>query len=229
MRRSVVVLCALTAALCGCARGDDVGEPTPTVEPRLTESSPSPKAQSEDQQGCSLLTSKERRSIAGERLDAVPPSQPVEGTLACRWVRSLSAPSPTSLSVEARRADQWVLGLPQQIDAAVASGRSERKFTKRLLAAKKRVLERADEIGGREACRMFSLLVEINGGKKGAPQLVLFLPAESGAVTTTAQRCTNGVHTLLIYKEMGLQPSFPLIEAGRRLVKVAHGRAIKLL
>ena len=228
MRRSVVVLCALAAALGGCARGDDATKPTRTIEPQFTASSPSPKAPGKDSKGCTLLTAKERRSIAGEELDVVAPSEAAKDTLKCRWVNTLSTPVPRALRVETTPAQRWVLGLPQQIDNTIASGRSERRYSKRLQAAKKKVFEGADEIGDKEACRMFSLLVEVNGGKKGASQMFLFLPAEAGGITAIAQSCTKGVYTLLTYDEKGLAPSLPLGAAMLRLVKIAQKRAIKL-
>ncbi len=176
-----------------------------------------------------MLTTKERRSIAGEELDAVAPLQAAKDTLKCRWVNSLSTPAPTALTVEATKAQRWVLGLPQQIDATIASGRSERKYTKRLLAAKRKVFADGEEIGGKEACRLFSLLAEATGGKKGTSQSAFVLPAQAGGVTAAANSCTNGVYTLLTYDEKGLAPSAPLGNAVLRLVKVAHKRAIEML
>ena len=229
MRRSVVVLCALAVALGGCARGDDGTKPTRTIEPQLTASSPSPEAPGKDSKGCTLLTAKERRSIAGEKLDVVAPSEAAKDTLECRWVNTLSTPVPRALRVEAKPAQRWVLGLPQQIDGAIASGRTERKYSKRLQAAKKKVFEGADEIGDKEACRLFSLLAEAGGGKKGASQTAFFLPAEGGRITAIAHTCTSGVYTLLTYDEQGLALSSALGQATLRLMRIAHQRAIKIL
>jgi len=229
MRRSLVVACTLAVVLGGCTRGDDGTKPTRTIEPRFTASSASPEAPDKDSEGCSLLTAKERRSIAGEKLDLVAPSQADKKTLKCRWVNTLSAPAPTALSVESMPAQRWVLGLPQQIDGVIASGRSERKYSKRLQAAKKKVLEGADEIGDKEACRMFSLMAEAGGGKKGTSQSAFGVPAEAGGSTAAAHSCTNGVYTLLTYDEKGLTLSTPLGNAVLRLVKIAHKRAVKIL
>ncbi len=232
MRRALVVSCALAGVLGvlgACGRDGEPAAPIRTLEPQRTASSPSPEAVYKDSTGCTLLTSKERRSIAGEKLDVVAPSQPAKGALACRWVNELSAPLPTALRVEVTPADRWVLGLPQQIDATISSGRSERKYTKALLAAKKKVFERADEIGDKEACRMFSLLVEVNGGKKGASQFYHFQGAEAGGITAVAQSCNKGVYTVLTYDERGLASSVALGEAVLRLAKTAHMRAVKLL
>ena len=182
-----------------------------------------------DSEGCTLLTAKERRSIAGEELDAVAPLQAAKDTLKCRWVNTLSAPAPTALTVEATMAQRWVLGLPQQIDATIASGRSERKYTKRLLAAKKKVFEEGEEIGSKEACRLFSLLAEASGGKRGTSQSVFVLPAETGGFTAAAHSCAKGVYTLLTYDEKGLAPSTALGNAVLRLLKIAQKRAVKLL
>ena len=182
-----------------------------------------------DSEGCTLLTARERRSIAGENLDVVAPSQAAKGTLSCRWVNSLSTPLPRALRVEATPAQRWLLGLPQQIENSIASGRSERKYRKRLQAAKNKVLAGADEIGDQEACRMFSLLVEANGGKKGVTQQAFVQPAEVAGITANVQSCTKGVYSLLTYSEKGLASSVPLFQAVLRLAKIAQKRATKIL
>ncbi len=228
MRRSTVVACLLAVVLGGCAGGDNTANPVNTIEPRNTESSPSPKATAKDSEACTLLTSKERRSIAGRRLDVVAPSPAAEGRLQCRWVDTLSTPAPSALKVVTTPAQRWVLGLPGRIDSAIASGRNKPQFSKRLKAAKKRVSEGADEIGDKEACEMFSLIVEVNGGKKGVSQIVLYQPTASGETTATVQTCTRGVYTLVTYDERGLTPSNPLGAAMLRLVGIAQKRAIKL-
>jgi hypothetical protein len=229
MRRAVVVLCALAVVLGGCARGDGPTKPIRTIEPQDTASSPSPETPNKDSQGCRLLTSKERRSIAGRELDVIAPSAPSKDTLRCRWVSTLSTPVPTRLTIMTTPTQRWLLGFPQRVASTIASGRGESKYTKRLLAAKKKVIEGADKIGDKEACGIFSLLIEANGGGKSASEFVLFQPAPAGAVTATVQMCTHGVYTLLTYDEKGLAPSTPLGDALLRLVKIAHKRAIKIL
>lgn len=223
----MVVLCVLAvvlgAGLSGCARGDQPSGPVRTLDPESTASSPSPKATAEDRDVCRLLTSKERKSIAGERIDVVAPTN-VTGQ--CRWVKTLKVPLPTSITVVTASAQDWVRRLPAQIDAAIADGSADKKEIKRLVAAKKRVAEGADKIGNKEACELFGLLAEIYRGEKNVRRVVLFQPGEVSS-SAVAQTCTRGRHTTLVYTERGLVPSRALNNAVLRVMDYAHERAIK--
>src|SRR5687768_8459699 len=120
MSRMVVVLCALAVTLGGCARGDEVTKPTRTIEPRLTASSPSPKATATDVDACALLTSRERRSITGVKVDHVAPLAAAQDSRQCRWINTPASPLP-ALQVTTTPARTWVLLLPQTIDGTIAS------------------------------------------------------------------------------------------------------------
>lgn len=230
MRRALVVSCALAGVfgllLGGCGNRNDPETPRRTFEPQQTASSPSPRVTRPDSGVCSLLTSKERASIAGVKIDVVVPV--MQKAKQCRWVKTRLSSLP-AIEVVATPAKEWVGQLPSLIDNTVISGRVDKKFSKRLQAAKTKVLRGADKIGKREVCDMFSLLVEANGGQKGSRELVLFLPVATGDLTATVQSCSMGVHTLLIYSEPGLMPSSALSQAMLRLVALAHQRAIKLI
>jgi len=228
MRRSILAACVLAVVLGGCGGADNTANTTNTIEPRNTASSPSPEASDDNSGGCSLLTARERRSIAGKGLNIVAPSQAAKDTVECRWVDDLSSPAPTALRVVTTPAQKWVLRLPDQIENTISAGRVEPEYTKRLLAARKRVFEGADKIGDEEACGMFSLLIEANTGNKNVREIVLYEPAEAGGVTAIVQSCSKGVHTLLTYHEIGLAPSKPLADAMVRMVSIAHKRAIAL-
>lgn len=133
-----------------------------------------------------------------------------------------------ALEVVTSPAKEWVQLLPQLIDSTIASGRAEKRFTKRLQAAKKKVLRGADRLSASESCEMFSLLVRANGGKKGTSEIALFRPTQSGQTVATVQICTKGVYTLVTYEEKSLTPSLPLADAMLRLVRIAQKRAIEL-
>jgi hypothetical protein len=228
MRRALVVSCVLAGVvgltLGGCGNGNDLETPRRTLEPQQTASSPSPRVTRPDSGVCSLLTSKERTSIAGVKMDVVAPV--MEKAKQCRWVKTRLSPLP-AIEVETSPANEWVDQLPGLIDRSVVSGRVDKKFSKRLQAAKTKVLRGADRIGKREVCDMFSLIVEANGGRKGSREIVLFMPGANGETTATAQVCSKGVHTLLTYSEPDLTPSGALSNAVLRLVGLAHQRAVK--
>jgi hypothetical protein len=226
MRRAVTVLCALAFVVGGCGRGEDPATPIRTIEPQNTASSPAAKVAS-DAAACRLLASKERASIAGTNLDTVVPAARQEKSRQCRWVSTPSKPLP-ALSVVTSSAQAWVVQMPRMVDAFLVSGRTGKRFTEQLQAAKKKVLRGADKLSDSEACEMFSLVVRANGGEEGARVIVHFQPAQSGQIIAIGQKCTRGVYTALTYEENDLAPSEPLIAAMSRLVGDAHERAIEL-
>jgi hypothetical protein len=224
MRHPFVAVCALVvlgAGLSGCAQGDQPG-PVRTFEPERTASSPSPKATAEDRDVCKLLTAKERRSLAGERIDVVAPA---EDPRQCRWVKSLKAPFPTSVTVLTSSAQDMVRRLPAMIDSTIAEGLADKEI-KRLVAAKKRIAKGADKIGNKEACELFALVVEAYRGKKDIRTMVTFQPSGTSA-SALAQTCTRGRYTALAYAERDLYPSSALNAALLRVLDYAHERAIK--
>jgi len=233
MRRALVVSCALAVVLgllaaCG---GDEPATPIRTVEPKRTASSPSVNPETaKNSEGCRLLTGKERRSIAGEKLEIVAPSPVIEGALLCRWVKTLKTPLTTSLRVASQPLDVWVQQVPKQIDRLLVQGRSDSEYSKRLQAAKKEILRgKPEEISSKQACEYFSLLVEISMDKKNKTEGILFQGTERGDYSVTWQRCARGVHTELFYEEPGLQVSLALSQAVIRLGKLAHKRAVDKL
>jgi len=229
MRRAWVVSCALAlllgVGLAGCGADDPPPKPVRTLEPRLSASSPSPAVNNPDSGVCSLLTSKERASIAGGKLDVVVPV--AQRARTCRWVRNGSGPLP-AIEVTATPAREWVSQMPSLIDRMVQAGRVDAKFSKRLQSAKKKVARGADKMGKREVCDLFSLIVEANGGEKDGKTLVYPVPTAAGDIIASVQKCSKGVNTLVTYSENGLRPSEPLGQAMLRLADLAHQRAIKL-
>jgi hypothetical protein len=225
MRHRFVAACALVvlgAGLCGCARGDQPG-PVRTFEPERTASSPSPKATAGNRDVCQLLTAKERKSIAGVRIDVViPAADPTQ----CRWVKSLKVPFSSSITVLTLSAQDWVRRLPALIDTTITEGLADDDDVKRLVAAKKRVAQGADEIGNKEACDLFALLVEAYRGEKAIRTMVTF-QASGDSPSALAQTCTRGRYTALAYAERDLFPSRALNTAVLRVLDYAHERAVK--
>lgn len=229
MRRILLALCALVVVLGGCTSGEPV-EPLRTFEPQQTASSPSPKPQlGKDSKACTLLTGKDRRSIAGEKLRVVAPVPLTKGVLHCRWVKTLKTPATTSITVISQPVQTWALRVPKQIDRSIQYGKVEDKYLARLQAAKQKILREGDEISDADACRIFALLVEVNEGRKKATEFVLFEGTSSGDYSVAWHRCRGGVHTELKYEEPSLVPSEALSNSAVRLGKLAHQRAVKIL
>jgi hypothetical protein len=232
MRRAPVVSCALAVVLglLGACGGGEPATPIRTAEPQRTASSPSVNPETaKNSEGCRLLTGKERRSIAGDKLEIVAPSPVFKGALLCRWVETLKSPRTISLRVASQPLDLWVQQVPTQIDRLIAAGQPDSEYSKRLQAAKKEILRGPAEISDEQACKYFSLLVETNTDEKNKTDGILFQGTERGDYSVTWQRCAGGVHTELFYEEPGLQVSLALIQSVIRLGKIAHRRAIAQL
>ena len=226
MGRPLVTSCAFAVVLGlgvgACARGDQPTGPDQAFKPKYTASSPSPRSTVKEKEACQLLTANERKSIAGERINIVAPSnQPDQ----CQWVKSLKVAAPTSITVLTASAQAWVQGLPALIDSAIADGRAEDKYRKRLFAAKKQVANGAKNLSDKDACKLFGLLLEATGGKKGSREVVLFQTL-GATPSASAQTCTRGVYTGLVYAQRDLVPSEALQAAVLRVMAYAHERAI---
>ena len=232
MRRALIVSCALAVVLglVAACSGGDPATPIRTAEPQRTASSPSVNPETaKNTEGCKLLSGKERRSIAGQKLDIVAPSPVIKGALLCRWVETLKTPLTTSLRVISQPLDVWVQQVPKQVDRLLVQGRSDTEYSRRLQAAKKEILRGPENISNKQACKYFSLLVEISMDKKNKTEGILFQGTERGDYSVTWQRCAKGVHTELFYEEPGLQVSLALSQSVIRLGKLAHRRAVDKL
>jgi hypothetical protein len=224
----LLVLALLAPLVLAACAGDPPVTPTKDPGPLSTASSPSPRPTSASSPACDLLTSAERRSIAGETVDVEAPSNPPRGGFQCRWVKSLQAPTPTLIAVVVTSAQQWSKSVPQQVDRAIAAGAAKKKsFLTRLLAAKKKVRHGTDKITDKEACDMFSLMSEIYGRKKGTFEVVSF-PAYGTQLSVNARSCKQGRYISFSYTEGSLQPSSPLSFSALRLLHVAEARAAKM-
>lgn len=226
MRRRLISLCVLALVLGGCAREAEPNGPRRTIEPSLTASSPSASASAKESVACKLLTSDERKSIAGERIDIVAPVlRNAEDTDQCRWVKDLRSSAPPTVQVVTSSAKTWAKQVPRQVNQVMAGGRLSTKMVKKLLDAKKTIAE--GHYDNAEACRLFTLLAEANGDRKGAHTRLSY-PPYGRQGSANARTCTHGVFTQVSYAEVGLKPYGFVGYAVLRLLKLAHKRAIKL-
>lgn len=174
---------------------------------------------------CKLLTPKERRSIAGQKIDVVVPSVPMPKAFQCRWLTSTTSSFPT-VQVVTMTAQSWVSQASPRIDEALFRRSTGKKLTARLLEARKTIARGADELSDREACDVFSTLNEANSGDKGV-RTASSLGTVQGQPSATVSMCSKGAVTSLAYAEVGLQPGAAVFQAVSRLLKIAHQRAVK--
>ena len=230
MRRPLVVLCAFAVvlgAVVGCGR-DPEQRPEPSVGPLETASSPSPNPTPEESVACDLLSDKDRKSIAGVAISLVAPAPPAKGSDQCRWVDSLKTGAPTVVQVAVAPVQVWAKSVPAQVDSALRTGRaaSDKELLDQLLDAKKQIKRGADKLSDKEGCKMFSLLAQANGRKKGVTETISFPPFGT-QIAAQARTCKSGIYATVTYSELGLKPSTALSAAVLRLVKIAVLRAEK--
>jgi len=228
MRRVVLLACGLAlllGVLVGCARGEEPG-PTSTLGPLQTASSPSAEPTPEDSIACDLLTSKERRSVAGRDLKIVSPAAAPPGIDQCRWVDTLKSAAPSTVQVTAAKAGPWAeRNLPSLVDFVLQGGQLDEKGNRKLVSLKKELV-RQDDLSNTRGCQMFAELAKA-AGRKNVKELVT-LGSINGQPSAQAQICSKGIHATVSYAEADLTPTPILGQAVLRLVRVAHGRAVKI-
>jgi hypothetical protein len=225
MRRQLVAICAVALVLTGCsAAGPESAGPKGTASDVATASSAEPTSAPKDSKACTLLTAKDRRSIAGDSL-VTSPVRVIKGADQCKWVTSLAATTRVLYILNAP-ARYWAKNVPAQVDQVIRGGRADKKMLDKLQEARKKVARGTDNLDNDLACKMFSLLAEANGHKKGTNQMTAFPPV-GGQFSANARICTKGIYTTVTYTEPTLKPNPTAGQAVTRLMYIAHARAIK--
>ena len=133
------------------------------------------------------------------------PAPVAKGSAQCRWVNTLKSGAPTMVQVAIAPAQVWAKSVPMQVDSALRSGRAaDDKLRAKLLAAKKKISRGADKLSDKEACTMFSLLVQSNGRKKGVTETISFPPFGT-QIAAQGRTCRFGIYATVTYSELGHQ------------------------
>lgn len=194
--RAVALTVAAGLSLAGCSGGDgDAKTADPTPSASATQATVDPK-----EPACSFLTAAERKKLAGSAIDQVVATSGTDQSTQCRWQASSALIQVTTLP-----AQEWAKTLPQVVKQLEASGDITTPADKKELARAKKLLSGADSFSGDQACEAFTTLAEIGGAKQGATTTITLVPITEAESGISAQMCTSGEMTSLIYSVPGLK------------------------
>ena len=196
--RGAVAVVAV-ALLAACSGSDDSSSAT-SPEPSAASASTPPV---EDSAACTFLTAEERQRLAGSAVDTVAASSPFQdGSGQCRWQESQALIQVTTLP-----AKEWAKSLPQVVTQLESSADLKSDSDKADLARAKKLLTGAASFTDAQACEAFTTLAELGGEKKGSTTTVTTVPITDSESGISAQTCTGGELTSIIYSVPGLAES----------------------
>ena len=191
-----VVAVALLAACSGSDDSSSAASPKPSAASAST-----PPV--EDSAACTFLTAEERQRLAGSAVDTVAASSPFQdGSGQCRWQESQALIQVTTLP-----AKEWAKSLPQVVTQLESSADLKSDSDKADLARAKKLLTGAASFTDAQACEAFTTLAELGGEKKGSTTTVTTVPITDSESGISAQTCTGGELTSIIYSVPGLAES----------------------
>lgn len=191
----ILVLTLVTLGACSGSGGSDEGG----AKPSATESGPT--ADVDEAAACKLLTSADRKKLAGAAVDTVLTSDAREGgSSQCRWQTTTALIQVTTLP-----AKTWAQSLPDVVAQLEKAGDAGSAADQRDLARAKKLLAGADSFTDAEACAAFTTLAEIGGADKGATTTITPVPITETESGLSAQTCTSGQLTSVIYSVPGLK------------------------
>ena len=214
--RGAVAVVAV-ALLAACSGSDDSSSAT-SPEPSAASASTPPV---EDSAACTFLTAEERQRLAGSAVDTVAASSPFQdGSGQCRWQESQALIQVTTLP-----AKEWAKSLPQVVTQLESSADLKSDSDKADLARAKKLLTGAASFTDAQACEAFTTLAELGGEKKGSTTTVTTVPITDSESGISAQTCTGGELTSIIYSVPGLKESKQVDKTLTSVLKSAQKRA----
>jgi hypothetical protein len=220
MLRAAAVTIAAALSRAACSSGSDGGvpkaaDPTPSASatPQVTVDPKEP--------ACSFLTAAERKELVGSAIDTVVATNGTDQSSQCRWQASTALIQVTTLPAQA-----WAKTLPQVVAQLEKSGNVTTESDKKQLARAKKLLAKADSFTGKQACDAFTTLAEIDGAAKGATTTIALVPITEAESGISAQMCTSGEMTSLIYSVPGLKKSASVDAAVTKALATVQKRAL---
>ena len=219
--RGAVAVAALTL-LAACSGSGSSSDDS------AAKTSPSPSASTapvEDSAACTFLTAEDRQLLAGSAVDTVAASSPFQdGSGQCRWQESEALIQVTTLP-----AKEWAKSLPKVVTQLESSADLKTDSDKADLARAKKLLTGAASFTDAQACEAFTTLAELGGEKKGSTTTVTTVPITDSASGISAQTCTGGELTSIIYSVPGLTESEQVDKTLTSVLKSAQKRVTAAL
>ncbi len=216
--RAVAITMAAGLSLAACSDGSDTkaADPTPSAS-TTTQPTVDPK-----EPACSFLTAAERKELVGSAIDTVVATNGTDQSSQCRWQASTALIQVTTLPAQA-----WAKTLPQVVAQLESSGQITSAKDKKELAKAKKLLADASSFSGKQACDVFTTLAVINGAEKGATTTITSVPVTESESGISAQMCTSGEMTSLIYSVPGLKQSKQVDAAVTMALAAVQKRALE--
>lgn len=209
--RGTAVAVALMA-LSACSGSDE----SPKAEPSATATA-NPV---EDSAACSFLSPAERQQLAGVAVDTIVAASAVrEGSGQCRWQESAALIQVTTLP-----AKEWAKSLPDVVKQLESSADLTSAADKKDLARAKKLLSGAASFTDAQACDAFVTLAELGGEKKGATTTVTSVPITETESGISAQTCTDGALTSIIYSVPDLKLTDEIEKTVTTILDAAQSR-----
>jgi hypothetical protein len=216
--RAAALTLAAGLSLAACSGGGSdakAADPTP-------DSSATPQATVDPKEpACSFLTAAERKALVGSVIDQVVATSGTAASSQCRWQASSALIQVTTLPAQA-----WAKTLPQVVQQLEASGDVKTADDKKELARAKKLLSKASSFTGNQACDAFTTLAEIGGAEEGATTTITLVPISEKDAGVSAQMCTSGEMTSLIYSVPGLKKTKAVDAAVTKALAAAQKRAL---
>lgn len=212
LRGTVVVVALMALSACSGS-----GDEKPAAEPSTETPSANPV---EDSAACSFLTPAERQQLAGLAVDTVVAASAVrEGSGQCRWQESAALIQVTTLP-----AKEWAKSLPDVVKQLESSADLTSAADKKDLARAKKLLSGAASFTDAQACDAFVTLAELGGEKKGATTTVTSVPITETESGISAQTCTDGALTSIIYSVPDLKLTDEIEKTVTTILDAAQSR-----
>ena len=213
---AVTVAAGLALAACsGEGKDTKAADPTPSA-------SATPQATVDPKEpACSFLTAAEREELVGSAIDQVVATSGTASSSQCRWQADTALIQVTTLP-----AQDWAKTLPQVVAQMESSGDITAAKDKKELARAKKLLADASSFSGTQACDVFTTLAEINGAEKGATTTISLVPISEKDSGVSAQMCTSGEMTSLIYSVPDLKKTKQVDAAVTKALEAVQKRAL---
>ncbi|MET1037162.1 MAG: hypothetical protein ABW075_02755 [Aeromicrobium sp.] len=209
---------ALAVTVLTACSGSDSDDASPEASPSAS-ATPNPI---EESAACSFLTPEERQQLAGVAVDTIVAASAVrEGSGQCRWQESAALIQVTTLP-----AKEWAKSLPDVVNQLESATDLTSAKDKADLDRAKKLLAGAASFTDAEACEAFVTLAELGGAKKGSTTTVTSVPITETESGISAQTCTDGALTSVIYSVPGLKQTDEVDKTVTKILDAAQGRVV---
>lgn len=217
----VFVVALMVGLISGCSSAETSSPPlvsTPTVAPSSSPTVASKSAAKSD--ACDLLTTAEIAKLIKNAADAKPGL--TGGVPNCQW----ASPDGPYVQVIGVEASEWARSLPEIVRALEASGQFSDAANLRKLRAAAKLVEGGTDLDSKQACALFSQMVELQGQPPKTTYVVTVIPTRADPKAVSGQMCSIGTFTsVMVADPAGLDAPLPIEEVGKA-ARAAHRRAI---